>query len=72
MAIRDKAFTKEMAIYSRTIAWKIPWTEEPGGLQFMGSQELDDLSTKPPPPPPMETFKNRCIYPRDFYGLEST
>ena len=28
---------KEMAIHSRTIAWKIPWTEEPGGLQSMGS-----------------------------------
>ena len=29
---------KEMAIHSSTIAWKIPWTEEPGRLQFMGSQ----------------------------------
>ena len=29
---------KEMAIYSSTIAWKIPWTEEPGRLQSMGSQ----------------------------------
>ena len=29
---------KEMAIHSRTIAWKIPWTEEPGRLQSMGSQ----------------------------------
>ena len=28
---------KEMAIHSSTIAWKIPWTEEPGGLQSMGS-----------------------------------
>ena len=28
---------KEMAIHSRTIAWKIPWTEEPGRLQSMGS-----------------------------------
>ena len=27
---------KEMAIHSRTIAWKIPWTEEPGRLQSMG------------------------------------
>ena len=31
---------KEMAIYSSTIAWKIPWTEEPGGLQSMGSQRV--------------------------------
>ena len=28
----------EMATHSRTLAWKIPWTEEPGGLQFMKSQ----------------------------------
>ena len=27
---------KEMAIHSRTIAWKTPWTEEPGRLQSMG------------------------------------
>ena len=26
---------KAMAPYSSTLAWKIPWTEEPGGLQFM-------------------------------------
>ena len=29
---------KEMAIHSSTVAWKIPWTEEPGRLQSMGSQ----------------------------------
>ena len=28
---------KEMAIHSSTIAWEIPWTEEPGRLQSMGS-----------------------------------
>ena len=27
---------KEMATHSSILAWKIPWTEEPGGLQFMG------------------------------------
>ena len=31
---------KEMAIHSRTIAWKIPLTEEPGRLQPMGSQRV--------------------------------
>ena len=31
---------KEMAIHSSTIAWKIPWTEEPGRLQSMGSQKV--------------------------------
>ena len=29
---------KEMATQSSILAWKFPWTEEPGGLQFMGSQ----------------------------------
>ena len=28
---------EEMASHSSTLAWKIPWTEEPGGLQSMGS-----------------------------------
>ena len=32
---------KEMAIHSSILAWKITWTEEPGGLQSMGSQESD-------------------------------
>ena len=31
---------KEMAIHSRTIAWKIPWAEEPGRLQSMGLQRV--------------------------------
>ena len=35
---------KEMAIHSRTIAWKIPWTEEPGRLQSMESQSWTRLS----------------------------
>ena len=32
---------KEMAIHSSIIAWKIPWTEEPGRLQSMGSQRVE-------------------------------
>ena len=32
---------KEMATHSSILAWEIPWTEEPGGLQFMGLQESD-------------------------------
>ena len=31
---------KEMATHSRTLAWRIPWTEEPGRLQSMGSQRV--------------------------------
>ena len=31
---------KEMATHSSILAWKIPWTEEPGKLQFMGLQRV--------------------------------
>ena len=32
---------KEMATHSNILAWKIPWTEEPGGLQFIESQRVE-------------------------------
>ena len=32
---------KGMATHSSILSWRIPWTEEPGGLQSMGSQESD-------------------------------
>ena len=35
-----------MAIHSRILAWRIPWTEEPGGLLSTGSQSLKRLSTQ--------------------------
>jgi len=31
---------EEMATHSSILAWRIPWTEEPGGLQSMGSQRV--------------------------------
>ena len=37
---REDPLEKEMAIHSSTIAWKIPWTEELGRLQSMGSQRV--------------------------------
>ena len=37
---REDPLEKEMSIHSSTFAWKIPWTEEPGRLQFMGSQRV--------------------------------
>ena len=36
-----------MAPHSSTLAWKIPWTEEPGGLQSMGSLESDTTERLP-------------------------
>ena len=35
---QEDPLEKEMATHSSTLAWRIPWTEEPGGLQSMGSQ----------------------------------
>ena len=37
---REDPLEKEMATHSSTLAWKIPWTEEPGRLQSMGSQRV--------------------------------
>ena len=37
---REDLLEKEMSTPSSILAWKIPWTEEPGGLQSMGSQRV--------------------------------
>ena len=50
---------KEMATHSSVLAWRIPWTEEPGGLQSMGSQRVEhDLVTKPPTGTVMNGFSD--------------
>ena len=36
---REAPLEKEMAAYSGILAWEIPWTEEPGGLQSIGLQK---------------------------------
>ena len=37
---REDPLEKEMATHSSTLAWRIPWREEPGRLQSMGSQRV--------------------------------
>ena len=37
---REDPLEKETATHSSTLAWKIPWMEEPDGLQSMGSQRV--------------------------------
>ena len=37
---QEDPLEKEMATHSSIPAWKIPWTEEPGGLQSMGSERI--------------------------------
>ena len=36
----ERFLEKEMATHSSILAWKFPWTEEPGGLQSIGSQRV--------------------------------
>ena len=44
---REDLLEKEMATHSSILAWEIPWTEEPGGLQSMRSQRVGhNLVTK--------------------------
>ena len=38
---QEDPLVKEMATHSSILAWRIPWTEEPGGLQSTGRKELD-------------------------------
>ena len=45
--VREEPLEKQMKTQSGILAWKIPWTEEPGGLQFMGLQRVGpDLAIK--------------------------
>ena len=37
----EDALEEGMATYSTILCWRIPWTEEPGGLQSMGSQRVE-------------------------------
>jgi len=48
MTIVSTPLEKEMVTHSNMLAWKIPWTEEPGGLQSRGSKknQTHNLETK--------------------------
>ena len=44
---QEDPLEKELATHSGILAWRIPWTQEPGGLQSRGSQKVrDDLVIK--------------------------
>ena len=43
---REDRLEKEMATHSNILAWKIPWTEKPGGLQSMGSQRVGKVKDR--------------------------
>ena len=42
---RESSLEKEMATHCSVLAWEIPWTEEPGGVQSRGLQSQTQLST---------------------------
>ena len=42
---QEDPLEKEMATHSSTLAWEIPWTADPGGLQPMGSENLPTYDT---------------------------
>ena len=66
---------KEMATHSSILAWKILWTQDPGGLQSMGSQRVGHNLATELPPPTVEcnsTLKNNATCsnmdgPRDYH-----
>ena len=41
---QEDPLEKEMAAHSSVLAWEIPWTEEPGGLQSMGVTKESDMT----------------------------
>ena len=43
---REDPLEEEIATHSSILAWEIPWTEDPGGLQSMASQKRHDLAIK--------------------------
>ena len=47
---QEDPLEKEMSTHSHILAWRIPWTEETGRLQSIGSRVGHDLATKPLPP----------------------
>ena len=51
---REAPLEKEMATHSSILAWRTPWTEEPGGLQSVGLQRLDMTETN--------TFSQRACW----------
>ena len=60
---------KKTATHPSILAWKIPWTKEPGGLQFMGSQRVEhDLATKQQTLSLIYILVNELL--QKFYGIQ--
>ena len=68
MDLRE-AEEKAMAPHSSTLAWKIPWGEEPGGLQSMGRSESDMTVKRRKSEEKKEENLKRIIISRDFESV---
>ena len=58
---QEDPLEEERAIHSALLAWKIPWTEEPGRLQFTGSQKNHDLVAKQQQQPFSPNLRMICL-----------
>ena len=58
---------KERATHSNILAWRIPWTEEPGGLQSMGPQESDTTERLNPLPQPAHVVASYKLWSLGLY-----
>ena len=66
---REDPLEKEMATHSSVLAWRIPWTEEPGGLQSMGLQRVRLDWADGNDDPICETAKEIQMQRTDFWTL---
>ena len=68
---REDLLGREMATHSSTLAWKIPWMEEPGRLQFMGSQRVQhDWTTSLKKLSDLDKIQARAsLRPRSFFSV---
>ena len=67
---QEEPLEKEMATCSSILAWEISWTEEPGGLQSMGSQKNGtQLYNGTTTAKPAQTMKPQLIQPLELESL---
>ena len=59
---QEDSLEEETATHSSTLAWRIPWTEGPGGLRSTGSQGQTSLSTRTYTPQPGDTGDKRASF----------
>ena len=70
---QESPLEKGMATHSSILAWEIPWTEEPGRLQSMGSQRVGhDLATKQQQSNCLLTLPSLCLLQSSAPGRQES